>query len=175
MYRLFAIAKVHWLGRPLADSCVDFEKRDAWNLAGALGMDRGRTRALALSTASSEFRRTASWPRFRSGPGGYHLPALLTRDLSLGERLMTRSGLKLLFEGELVFNKVDLMMIAALAGHGVAFVVEDHAASALADGRLVRILEDWCEPFDGYCFYYPSRRQPSPAFTLLLEALRYCS
>ena len=76
-------------------------------------------------------------------------------------------------EGQLVFNNVDLMMTAALAGHGIAFMIEDHVAAAVADGRLVRVLEGWCEPFDGYHLYYPSRRQPSPAFTLLLEALRY--
>lgn len=78
-------------------------------------------------------------------------------------------------EGQLVFNNVDMMVTAALAGHGIAYLVEDHVASALADGRLVRVLEDWCEPFDGYYLYYPSRRQPSPAFTLLLDALRYRS
>lgn len=76
-------------------------------------------------------------------------------------------------EGQLVFNNVDLMMTAALAGHGIAFMIEDHVAAAIADGGLVRVLEEWCEPFDGYHLYYPSRRQPSPAFTLLLEALRY--
>jgi DNA-binding transcriptional LysR family regulator len=81
--------------------------------------------------------------------------------------------LKVKVEGQLVFNNVDLMLTAALAGHGIAFTIEDHVASALADGTLVRVLEDWCEPFDGYYLYYPSRRQPSPAFTLLLEALRY--
>ncbi|MET0245628.1 MAG: LysR substrate-binding domain-containing protein, partial [Sphingomonas sp.] len=42
----------------------------------------------------------------------------------------------------------------------------------IADGRLVRVLEDWCEPFAGYYLYYPSRRQPSPAFALLVDALR---
>ncbi len=65
------------------------------------------------------------------------------------------------------------MIEAALAGHGVAFMVEDHVTALLASGRLKRVLEDWCEPFDGYYIYYPSRRQPSPAFKLLLEALRY--
>ncbi len=81
--------------------------------------------------------------------------------------------LRVKVEGQLVFNNVDLILTAALAGHGIAFLVDDHAASSLADGSLVRVLEDWCEPFDGYYLYYPSRRQPSPAFTLLLEALRW--
>jgi len=81
--------------------------------------------------------------------------------------------LKVRAEGQLVFNDVDLIMTAALAGHGIAFMLEDHATEHLAGGRLVRVLEDWCEPFDGYYLYYPSRRQPSPAFSLVLEALRY--
>jgi len=81
--------------------------------------------------------------------------------------------LKVRAEGQLVFNDVDLIMTAALAGHGIAFMLENHATEHLASGRLVRVLEDWCEPFDGYYLYYPSRRQPSPAFSLVLEALRY--
>jgi DNA-binding transcriptional LysR family regulator len=81
--------------------------------------------------------------------------------------------LRIRVEGQLVFNRVGLMLDAAVAGHGIAFVIEDQAADLLGKGALVRVLEDWCEPFDGYYLYYPSRRQPSPAFGLLLEALRY--
>jgi DNA-binding transcriptional LysR family regulator len=76
-------------------------------------------------------------------------------------------------EGQLVLNDVDLIAKAAANGLGIAFVIEDHVATELADGRLARVLEDWCKPFDGYYLYYPSRRQPSPAFTLLLDALRF--
>ena len=76
-------------------------------------------------------------------------------------------------EGQLTFNDAGLIMAAAVAGRGIALLVEDRAAPSLADGSLVRVLDDWCEPFDGYYLYYPSRRQPSPAFTLLLDALRY--
>jgi DNA-binding transcriptional LysR family regulator len=76
-------------------------------------------------------------------------------------------------EGQLVLNNVDLIVTAAVAGHGLAHLVEDRVAPLLAEGALVRVLEDWCEPFDGYYLYYPSRRQPSAAFSLLLEALRY--
>lgn len=80
--------------------------------------------------------------------------------------------LKVKTEGQLVFNDVDLIAQAALAGRGIGFMLEDHVLDHLASGRLVRVLEEWCEPFDGYYLYYPSRRQPSPAFQLVLEALR---
>ncbi|KQN90099.1 LysR family transcriptional regulator [Sphingomonas sp. Leaf231] len=81
--------------------------------------------------------------------------------------------LKVKTEGQLVFNDADMIVAAALAGRGIAFTVEGHVARHFASGALVRVLEDWCEPFDGYYLYYPSRRQPSPAFSLMLEALRY--
>ena len=76
-------------------------------------------------------------------------------------------------EGQLVLNDVDLMLAAASAGHGLIHLVEDRVLPQISDGTLVRVLEDWCEPFDGYYLYYPSRRLPSPAFGLLLDALRY--
>lgn len=76
-------------------------------------------------------------------------------------------------EGQLVFNTIAMRMEAALQGLGLAFMPEDLVLEHVAQGRLVRVLEDWCEPFSGYHLYYPSRRQSSPAFTLLRETLRY--
>lgn len=81
--------------------------------------------------------------------------------------------LKVKVKGQLVFNDVDLIVSAALAGHGIGFLIEDHVRSHLASGALVGVLREWCEPFDGYYLYYPSRRQSSPAFNLVLDALRY--
>lgn len=81
--------------------------------------------------------------------------------------------LKVKVEGQLVLNDVDLTVDAAVAGRGIAFMIEDHATDQIANGHLVRVLEDWCEPFDGHYLYYPSRRQPSPAFSLFLETLRF--
>jgi DNA-binding transcriptional LysR family regulator len=81
--------------------------------------------------------------------------------------------LRVRVDGALIFNRVPLILEAATKGHGIAFVIEDQAAPLIADGKLVRILESWCEPFDGYHLYYPSRRQPSSAFDLLVDALRY--
>ncbi|WP_175857432.1 LysR family transcriptional regulator [Burkholderia anthina] len=76
-------------------------------------------------------------------------------------------------DGQLVFNSSNLILRAALDGRGLAYLTEGQMAPCLADGSLVRVLEDWCEPFSGYHLYYPSRRQPTPAFALLVEALRY--
>jgi DNA-binding transcriptional LysR family regulator len=76
-------------------------------------------------------------------------------------------------DGQLVFNTSSLMLKAALEGCGLVYLTEGQVGPYLADGRLVRVLADWCEPFSGYHLYYPSRRQPTPAFALLVDALRY--
>jgi DNA-binding transcriptional LysR family regulator len=76
-------------------------------------------------------------------------------------------------EGPLVFNITPLMLKAALAGFGLACVFEGVVRAHLAGGRLVRVLADWCPPFPGYHLYYPSHRQPTAAFALLVDALRY--
>jgi DNA-binding transcriptional LysR family regulator len=81
--------------------------------------------------------------------------------------------LKVRVEGQLVFNGIFQVLDAALAGFGLAYVPEDLAQPHLAEGRLERVLEDWCPPWSGYHLYYPSRRQPSAAFALLVDALRY--
>ncbi|HUO22108.1 MAG TPA: LysR family transcriptional regulator [Caulobacteraceae bacterium] len=76
-------------------------------------------------------------------------------------------------EGQLAFNSTFNMLDAAVAGHGLAYVPEDLAAPALADGRLTRLLQDWCPAWPGYHLYYASRRQASPAFKVIVDALRY--
>jgi DNA-binding transcriptional LysR family regulator len=81
--------------------------------------------------------------------------------------------LKVRVEGQLVFNGTFQMLNAALAGLGLAYVPEDLAQPHLAKGRLRRVLEDWCPPYSGYHLYYPSRRQSSAAFALMVDALRY--
>ncbi|WP_112663022.1 LysR family transcriptional regulator [Microvirga flavescens] len=81
--------------------------------------------------------------------------------------------LKVRVEGQLVFNVTELALNGALAGLGLAYLMEDHVETYLADGRLVRVLADWCPPFSGYHLYYPSRHQPTPAFAVLADALRY--
>lgn len=76
-------------------------------------------------------------------------------------------------DGQLVFNSSTQTVDAALAGLGVAFVPEGAVERYVGTGRLARVLEDWCPRSSGYHLYYPSRRQPSPAFALLVDALRY--
>jgi DNA-binding transcriptional LysR family regulator len=81
--------------------------------------------------------------------------------------------LKVHVEGQLVFNNLALRLNAALAGLGLAYMPEDWVQAHVAAGRLVRVLADWCPPYSGYHLYYPSRRQPTPAFALLVDTLRY--
>jgi len=100
-------------------------------------------------------------------------------------RLLTHGGLyawefekagrelKVRVDGQLTFNGTFQMLNAALAGFGLAYVPEDLSRPHITNGRLKRVLADWCPPYSGYHLYYPSRRQPSAAFTLLVEALRH--
>jgi DNA-binding transcriptional LysR family regulator len=81
--------------------------------------------------------------------------------------------LKVRVEGRLVFNNIALRLEAALAGLGLACLPQDVVQAHVAGERLIRVLDDWCPPFSGYHLYYPSRRQPTPAFALLVDALRY--
>lgn len=83
--------------------------------------------------------------------------------------------LKVRVDGQLVFNTIRQRLDAALAGFGLAYMAEDVAQPHIAKGALIRVLEDWCSPFSGYHLYYPSRRQHSPAFALLVDALRFRS
>ncbi|EIV5805990.1 TPA: LysR family transcriptional regulator [Klebsiella aerogenes] len=80
--------------------------------------------------------------------------------------------LKVRVNGQLTFNTSDHVVDAALAGLGIAFLPEEEFGPHIREGRLVRVLESWCHPFPGYYLYYPSRKQPSPAFSLVVDALR---
>ena len=75
--------------------------------------------------------------------------------------------------GPVSLNDGDMLGLAALEGVALAFMIEDQTIlNHVAEGRLLRVLEDWCPPFPGYYLYYPSRRQPTAAFSLFLDALR---
>jgi DNA-binding transcriptional LysR family regulator len=112
-------------------------------------------------------------------------PQQLSDHICINLRLPTRGGLyawefekgarklNVRVDGQLVFNTAGLIVQAAVAGMGLACLPQDAVKSGIEDGRLVRVLGDWCPPFPGYHLYYPSRRQPTPAFALLVDALRY--
>lgn len=75
--------------------------------------------------------------------------------------------------GQLSFNDPDMILAAALDGRGIACLIEDHAHAMIRDGRLVRVLEDWCPLFPGYHIYYPTQKNNSAAFRILIERLRF--
>lgn len=112
-------------------------------------------------------------------------PHELTRHACLNLRLPTYGGLyawefkkderplNVRVDGPLIFNTIDLLRDAALRGFGLAYLPEAHIAQDLKAGTLVPLLQDWSPPFPGHHLYYPSRRQPTPAFAVIVEALRY--
>ena len=124
-------------------------------------------------------------PSYFEQHGKPETPHDLSRHQCINLRMVSAGGLyawefekdgrelRVKVDGQLAFNDVELIADAAVAGHGIALLIEDLVSQKVATGALVRVLDDWCEPFDGYYLYYPSRRQPSPAFSLVLEALRH--
>jgi DNA-binding transcriptional LysR family regulator len=81
--------------------------------------------------------------------------------------------LRVRVDGQLTFNATSQILNAALTGSGLAYVPETFAQPHLAKGRLRRVLEDWCLPYSGYHLFYPSGRQASAPFALVVDALRY--
>ncbi|AWH46465.1 LysR family transcriptional regulator [Stenotrophomonas sp. ZAC14A_NAIMI4_1] len=112
------------------------------------------------------------------------VPADLTAHNCINMRFPTTGGLyvweferrgrqvNVRVDGQATFNSSPHIVLAALQGLGIAFLPEEEFAPHLQEGRLVRTLQDWCPPFSGYHLYYPSRKQHSPAFALVIEALR---
>jgi len=112
-------------------------------------------------------------------------PRDLTAHACINLRLPTHGGLyawefekggreiRVRVDGQLVFNGTAPMLDAALAGFGLAYVPKDTVRAYLADGSLVRVLADWCPLYPGYHLHYPSRRQPTAALAVLVNALRY--
>ncbi|MGM4910053.1 LysR family transcriptional regulator [Rhizobium sp. 768_B6_N1_8] len=124
-------------------------------------------------------------PGYFVGRDRPHTPHDLTEHNCINLRLPTAGGfyawefeqggreLRVRVEGQLAVNTGALAVKAALAGAGLAFVLEDRIGDDLEAGRLTRVLSDWCPPFSGFHLYYPSRRQPTPAFAVVVDALRY--
>jgi DNA-binding transcriptional LysR family regulator len=130
---------------------------------------------MAVVGAPSYFKRHAA-PK---------TPQDLTAHNCISIRLPTYGGLfpwdlekngrevKVRVEGQLIFNNVGLRLASVLQGLGLAYLPEDQVLKHVEDGRLIRVLDDWCPPFPGYHLYYPSRRHSSPALALFVEALRF--
>ena len=83
-----------------------------------------------------------------------------------------KQSLTVAVDGPLVVDDAQLLIRAAIDGVGLTFLMEEHAAPYLASGQLIRVLDDWCEPFAGYFLYYPSRRQQPAALSALIDVLR---
>lgn len=124
-------------------------------------------------------------PSYLAGRSIPETPQDLTSHTCINLRLPTLGGLyawefekdrrelRVRVEGQLVFNGSTQMLDACVAGFGLAYLPEDCVTALIEAGRLVRVLDDWCPSYPGYHLYYPNRRQPTPAFTLLVDALRY--
>jgi DNA-binding transcriptional LysR family regulator len=124
-------------------------------------------------------------PSYFAGRARPEKPQDLTGHDCINVRLPTHGGLlpwdfnkdgrvlNVRVEGQLILNGFPQILQAALAGVGLAFMLEDTVQAHLQNGSLVRVLDDWCSVFPGYHLYYPSRRQPSSAFALVVDALRY--
>jgi DNA-binding transcriptional LysR family regulator len=129
----------------------------------------------------------AASPEYFKRHGGPRTPNDLTAHRCINQRMITSGGLyvwdferrgrkiNVRVDGPLIFNTTQPQVDGALAGLGIALLPEDELMPHLGSGRLVRVLEEWCPKFAGYHLYYPSRRQPSPAFSLVLQALRFDS
>jgi len=111
-------------------------------------------------------------------------PHELTQHQCINQRMVRSGGLyvwdfdqdggdlNVRVSGQLTFNTSEHIVDAALAGLGIAFLPEEEFGSHIREGRLLRVLEAWCQPFPGYYLYYPSRKQVSPAFSLVFDAMR---
>jgi DNA-binding transcriptional LysR family regulator len=140
---------------------------------------------IAVRIAPDMRMAVVSAPSYLEGRSSPKKPQDLTEHNCINLRLPIHGGLyawefekagrelRVRVEGQLVLNATSQMLSAALAGLGLAYMPEQMVHAYIADGRLKRVLEDWCEPYSGYHLYYPSRRQSSPAFKLLVDALRY--
>jgi DNA-binding transcriptional LysR family regulator len=140
---------------------------------------------IAVRISPDMKRAVVGSPAYLAGRPPLRTPADLTRHNCINLRLATHGGiapwdfsrdgkeLQVQVEGQAIFNTTPQKLQAALDGAGLATLPDDMVAEHVAAGRLQRVLDDWCPTYPGYHLYYPSRRQASPAFALVLEALRW--
>ncbi|MEB6335950.1 LysR family transcriptional regulator [Serratia rhizosphaerae] len=127
----------------------------------------------------------AGSPDYLAKNGIPSTPQALQRHRCINMRLLTLGGIyawefakdgqeiKVRVDGQVTFNSLRQRIDAASEGLGLTFVPEDAIQEEVANGRLMTVLDEWCPPLSGYYLYYPSRKQHTTAFSLLLEALRY--
>ena len=140
---------------------------------------------VAVRISPANRMAVAASPAYWEGRALPQSPKELTQHQCINLRLPTLGGvlpwefekdgqpLTVQVEGQCMFNLSPMVLQAALAGHGVAYLPEGLIAPHVAAGRLQQVLEDWCQPGPGYHLYYPSQRLASPAFALLVDALRH--
>jgi DNA-binding transcriptional LysR family regulator len=140
---------------------------------------------IALRIAPDMRMAVVGSPAYLAGKTLPRMPQDLTAHNCINLRLPTYGGLyawefardgeqlQAQVQGQAIFNTTPQMVKAALEGHGLAFVPEDLVQAHMAAGRLSAVLQDWWPTFPGYHLYYPSRRQSSPAFALMVETLRW--
>jgi DNA-binding transcriptional LysR family regulator len=152
------------------------------------GVRLGQTVAngmIAVRIAPDQAFAVVGSPSYFEGRNKPIAPQYLTAHKCINLRLPTHGGnyvwefekgsdeLRVRVDGQMTFNGIRQVLAAAVDGYGLAYAPHDLVQPDIESGRLVRVLEDWCPPWTGYHLYYPSRRQPSSAFAVVLEALRY--
>ena len=140
---------------------------------------------IAVPIGPDLVRSVVAAPAYFEGRTKPVTPRDLTEHACINLRLPTHGGffiwdfrkddqdLNVRVHGRVAFNTVATIRQAALDGMGLAYIPHDLVEADIRDGRLVHVLADWCPPRPGYHLYYPSRRQPSPAFALVVDALRH--
>lgn len=140
---------------------------------------------IALRIASDLQIAIVASPTYLERAGSPMVPQDLVRHQCINLRISADRGfyiwdfeknshaVRVRVDGQMAFNTIDMLAQAALDGFGLAHLPLDQVEHHLASGRLVRVLEDWSKPLPGYHLYYPSRRQPTAAFAMLVKALRY--
>lgn len=153
--------------------------------AGVRGGEQVAKDMIAVRISPDMRMAVVGAPAYFKGRSVPRTPQELVEHNCINLRLRTHGGLyawefekagremRVRVEGQLTFTGAPHMLNAALAGFGLAYLPESVAMPHIARGRLKRVLADWCPPFTGYHLYYPSRRQPSRAFALFVEALRH--
>jgi DNA-binding transcriptional LysR family regulator len=152
------------------------------------GVRLGQTVAngmIAVRIAPDQAFAVVGSPSYFEGRSMPIVPQDLTAHRCVNLRLPTHGGnyvwefekgseeLRVRVDGQVTFNGIRQVLAAAVDGYGLAYAPHDLVQRDIENGLLVRVLEDWCPPWTGYHLYYPSRRQPSSAFAVVLEALRY--